>query len=420
MIKNQQYYIATLFLFISLAIAQDHKLSFSIQKNPMDTNYWWLENNNFGTEPSDIDFQAHWKLKTLKTEYMVTIIGQDTSEKFYVNESFIKYNFSEHTFLRLGKYYRDFSTYLNDDISSGSMLISHNARAMPKIGIVTSKRIKKVTFDGGIAHGVFDKIDVYTETPLLHEKFIYINWQKNDIHHFSIGFIHEAMWGAATSEEQEWPLEKSSNLWKDFLKILIAADGPLNDDPPPANSIGNHLGTWDFSYQKKYNNKILKLYYQHFFEDTSSLRFANQTDGLWGVELTNYIPSSTILLEYIDISNANKDALYQNDYYYSNYQYVEGWKYKDNIIGNPFINTDGSNAGFQKHMKAIHIGTKGKIGLSHYEIKALRKINTHDSFKYKILIGRKFNNLDLNMFVVNNGNNHGVGMKIAYVFSNKK
>jgi len=95
MIKNRKYHIAILLLFFNLVIAQNHKLGVSIQKNPTDTNYWWLENNNFGIEPSDIDFQVHWQLKTLKTESMITIIGQDTSEKFYVNESFIKYNFSE-------------------------------------------------------------------------------------------------------------------------------------------------------------------------------------------------------------------------------------------------------------------------------------------------------------------------------------
>ena len=415
MIKNRKYYIVILLLFFNLVIAQNHKLGVSIQKNPTDTNYWWLENNNFGIEPNDIDFQVHWQLKTLKTESMITIIGQDTSEKFYVNESFIKYNFSEHTFLRLGKYYKDFSVYLNDDISSGSMLISHNARAMPKIGVVTSKRIKKVTFDAGMAHGVFDKIDVYTETPLLHEKFIYINWQKNDVHHFSIGFVHEAMWGGATSENQEWPLRKSSNLWKDFLKIFISADGPY-EGGSHANALGNHLGIWDFSYQKQHADQILKLYYQHIFEDTSSLRFANKTDGLWGIELANYIPNSTILLEYVDTSNSRIDPPYQLDYYYSNYQYIAGWTYKGNIIGNPFINDDGSEQGFDEG-KFVHIGAQGKIGLYRYQMKVSRKINTHDLIKYKALIGMPIkNHFNINLFMANNENTNGLGLELYYTF----
>jgi len=415
MMKNQKYYIAILFLFINLAIAQDHKLSLSIQKNPTNTNYWWLEKNNFGIQPNDINLQTSFELKTLKSEYMVNIIGQKVSNKLYLNESFVKYNFSEKTFLRLGQYYRDFSTYLTDDISSGSMLVSHNARAMPKIGLVSSRDIKKVTFDFGIAHGVFDKIDVYTEIPLLHEKFMYINWKKNDIHHFSIGFVHEAMWGGATSENQEWPLRKSSNLWKDFLKIFISADGPY-EGGPHANALGNHLGIWDFSYQKQYNDQILKLYYQHILEDTSSLRFANKTDGLWGIELTNYIPNSTILLEYIDTSNSRINPPYQADYYYVNYQYISGWTYKGNIIGNPFINDDGTEAGFDER-KVVHIGAQGKIGLYDYQMKLSRKINANDFIKYKALIGRPIKrNFTLNLFLINSENTNSVGLNISYVF----
>ena len=225
MIKNLKYCTTVMMLLMSLSMAQDYKLILNIQNNPSDTGYWWLEKNNFGIQPNDINLQTSFELKTLKSEYVINIIGQKGSDKLYLNESFVKYNFSEKTFLRLGQYYRDFSTYLNDDISSGSMLVSHNARAMPKIGLVSSKQIKKATFDFGIAHGVFDKGGVYTKNPLLHEKFIYMNI-KNNIHHLSIGFVHEAMWGGATSESQEWSISRSSNLFKDFLKIFISADGP--------------------------------------------------------------------------------------------------------------------------------------------------------------------------------------------------
>jgi hypothetical protein len=415
MIKNLKYYITVLMLLISLSIAQDHKLILSIQNNPTDTGYWWLEKNNFGIQPNGITMQTSFELKTLKSEYIVNIIGEKVSNKLYLNESFVKYNFSEKTFLRLGQYYRDFSTYLTDDISSGSILVSHNARAMPKIGLVSSRLIKKVSFDFGIAHGVFDKIDVYTKAPLLHEKFLYINWQKNDIHHFSIGFVHEVMWGGATSENQGSPLRKSSNLWKDFLKIFISADGPY-EGGAHANALGNHLGVWDFSYQKEYNNQILKLYYQHIFEDTSGLRFANKTDGLWGIELTNYIPNSTILLEYVDTSNSRIDPPYQLDYYYSNYQYISGWTYRGNIIGNPFINDDGSEAGFNER-KVVHIGAQGKIGLYDYQMKLSRKINANDFIKYKAIIGRPIKrNFSLNLFLINSKDTNSLGLDISYIF----
>ena len=64
----------------------------------------------------------------------------------------MKYDISESIFLRTGKYYRDFSNYLNDNLSSGSMLISNNARAIPKVGIVGSQNINtNLMIDFGIS-----------------------------------------------------------------------------------------------------------------------------------------------------------------------------------------------------------------------------------------------------------------------------
>ena len=401
-------------LLSSLSIAQDYKLMLKIQNNHTDSGYWWLEKNNFGIKSNGLTLQTSFELKKIKSEYLVNIIGEEASNKLYINESFIKYNFSDKTFLRAGQYYRDFSTYLSDDISSGSLLVSHNAKAMPKIGMVSSKQFKKVTFDFGIAHGVFDK-GIYSQTPLLHEKFLYINWQKDGVHHFSIGFVHEAMWGGATDENQKWPLRKSSNLWKDFLKIFISADGPF-EGGSHANALGNHLGIWDFSYQKKHDDQTLKLYYQHIFEDTSSLRFSNKTDGLWGIELTNYIPNSTILFEYIDTSNSRINPPYQLDYYYSNYQYISGWTYKGNIIGNPFINDDGTEAGFDER-QVIHMGAKGKIGLYDYQMKLSRKVNVNDFMKYKAIIGRPIKkNISLNLFLINRKDASSLGFDVYYTF----
>ena len=40
---------------------------------------------------------------------------------------------------------------------------------------------------------------------------------------------------------------------------------------------------WDFFYEKKFQSNKLKIYHQHFFEDTSGLRFHNRYDGLWGL-----------------------------------------------------------------------------------------------------------------------------------------
>ena len=427
-IDYKKYYLTSLVLLFSFSIilAQEQKSTLKVYFNPIDYDYWWLQKNNYGKSIISKEIEYEWYLKKSKTTYKINLSNAyKENEKPDFGESFIKHNFSEKTFLRVGKYYRDFSQYLNDNLSSGSMLISKNTQAMPKIGLVTSQNIIKknqgITFNFGIAHGAFSKDNYYTKAPFLHEKFIYIHVEK-DNYQISFGFVHEAMWGGATSGEEEWPLKKSSNLWKDFLKILIAGDGPLNDDPPPANSIGNHLGIWDFSYQKKYNNQILKLYYQHFFEDTSSLRFRNEIDGLWGAELTNYIPNTTILLEYLDTTNSFLDPPYQSDIYYGNYQYRLGWKYGNNIIGNPFVNTSWdpiNNSGDVEFTKLFHIGISGEISSNYYELKASKKINMNDTIRYKIKIGKIVKDkFDFNIFIVNNEETNGLGISISYFAKN--
>jgi hypothetical protein len=395
-------------LFIANALfSQEKNFSLKIQSNPTDFDYWWLKNNNFGIDYDDFHFQGAWKLKTNKTTYSINIIGQDDQKKIYFHESFIKYDFSKKTFLRLGKYYKDFSRYMNDELSSGHMLISNNAQPMPKIGLVTSKKFEKfdnLTFDAGIAHGVFAKDDYYIERPLLHEKFFYIHIDKID-YKVSIGLVHEATWGGSTPE-----LGKLPSTFKDFLKVIISADGPLVEGEGHANALGNHIGIWDFSYEKNNNNRILKLYYQHYFEDTSSLRFRNSIDGLWGMELKNYVPDTTILFEYLDTSNAWQDPPYQQDYYYWNYQYKLGWSYKDNIIGNPFIHPFRLG-------KVMHLGVNGKFFSNYYKLKAARIINTTDYIKYKIVIGKKINDrFDINMYLVNSEYNKSSGLGFSTTF----
>ena len=102
------------------------------------------------------------------------------------------------------------------------MLISHNAEPMPKIGFVTSqkiKRLKKVDFKFGISHAVFDKNSSYTKSPLLHEKFIYMNIKNND-YRIGFGLVHEAMWAGATEELGNLP-----DSFKDFIKVFFSEDG---------------------------------------------------------------------------------------------------------------------------------------------------------------------------------------------------
>jgi|TARA_B110000438_G_scaffold173779_1_gene166058 hypothetical protein len=399
----------TILFFTNFSIAQEKIIKFNIKKNPTSYNYWWLEKNNFGKNPSIFDLETIFEFKKGKSNFVINIFSKNENNKIeniYFNESFIKYNFSKSIFLRIGRYYKDFSPYLNDQLSSGSMLISQNAQAMPKVGLVTSHTIKKnknFSFDFGIAHSSFDKNNQYNKAPLLHEKFIYLNYS-NKNQKLGLGLVHEAVWSGETESRGRQP-----SSFRDFLKVFIAADGPYIEDNPHANALGNHLGIWDFYYLKSYNEKKIKFYYQHFFEDTSGLRFANKFDGLWGLELKNFLKNNTILVEYLDTTNQNTDPPYVSESYYKHGNYSAGWSYKDYTLGNPFM--DHSN---QEETAMIHLGLSGTIVSSNYRVLVSKRINFGDSIKYKVILSKKINpKVEATFFIVNSeSNNGGIGLSI--------
>jgi len=416
------YTFIVILLYSTTIFSQDKNTSFKIVSNPTGYEYWFLKNNNFGIMPSSLYLESSWNLITENITYSLNIIGPMKSEKktnIFFKESFIKYNFSKETFIRVGKYYRDFSNYLNDGLSSGSMLISNNAEPMPKIGLVSAKNIlnKNIGFNFGIAHSVFDNSIHYIEPPYLHEKFIYINIRRDDAE-LGFGFVHEAMWGGQTME-----LGKQPSKIKDFWKVFISADGKKKSIDRHANALGNHLGIWDFYYQKTIDDKKLKLYYQHFFEDTSSLRFANKWDGLWGIEITNYIPYTNILFEYIDTSNCclSNGSTYQYDFYYWNYEYTSGWKYKNYILGNPFVNDTAvwdqeTDSGMELD-KILYFGLEGSITKIFYKIILAKELKRGEKEYYKIEFGRNIKDRNnINIFLVNDGKNLGTGLSYTLSF----
>jgi hypothetical protein len=262
-INIPKYRILLLITLVTTLYSQDiNNNKFGLVLTPDISNQWWSQYNNYGQDPSEIYFNYKARYKHKNANIGVKVFA--SKDKIYIGESYVKSELFSNTYLKVGKYYKDFSSYLNETLSSGSLLISNNAEPMPKIGLLSSYKFKKsqnFDFNFGISHGLFSKSTIYKTAPMLHEKFVYLNYSKNK-NDFSIGFVHEAIWGGSTESYGDFP-----HSFKDFFKVFISADGPLLDGEPHANALGNHLGIWDFYYKKTINNKELKFYYQHFFED---------------------------------------------------------------------------------------------------------------------------------------------------------
>ena len=179
-IKN--YYIGlSVILFTSLC-SQDFESKYNLEFNPNFSNQWWSHYNNYGQEPSKINFSYNAQYQKNKTNYYFLVLA--SKDRVDISESFIKSQLFDSTYLKAGKYYRDFSIYLNDELSSGSILISKNAKPMPKIGLLSSYKLKKnenIDFNFGISHGLFKKNEIYNKAPMLHEKFIYLNYSNSNL-----------------------------------------------------------------------------------------------------------------------------------------------------------------------------------------------------------------------------------------------
>ena len=387
-------------LFFSILLPEEHK-KISIHIYDYNDPEWWSNYNNNGLNFNQSNISLSYK--NIFDNYELLINAHASNEKTILAESYISFSLQKLYKMKFGRYYRDFSTYLNDELSSGSMLIGKNALPIPKIGLLGEYQIKKnnkFKFTYGLAHSILDKNDVYNESPFIHEKFLYLIKNDNN-YEYGFGFVHEAMWGGSTYLNGKFP-----SSFNDYWKVFISADGERLEGQPHSNALGNHLGIWDFYYSKKNKSNIFKFYYQHFFEDTSGLRFQNRFDGLWGFEYNNLSSKLNYVLEYIDTSNQDRDPPYVNENYYNHSEYKLGWSYKDYVIGNPFINNIPS--------KIIHSGiTMDAINNYKFKILLSKRIDINDKLKYSFSVGKVFQNFTTLIFI-NGSKSKNVGLRIDY------
>jgi len=401
-VKNK---VLILFFSISFLVSQENTSRSIIGNIPFDSsiNFWSIYNNE---GYNLFDEKLSYKNDLFGKSVTLNVHLNNFKNTLYLEESYLLFRINDDLSLRLGRYYRDFSKYLDDDLSSGSLLISRNARPMPKIGLLGNYNIKKrknISFNYGISHANFKKTSIYNKAPFLHEKFVYLNINREN-NQYGIGFVHEAMWGGSSTIYGDFP-----NSFKDFLKVLISADGQKSETDSHANALGNHIGIWDFYYIKNINKNELTFYYQHIFEDTSGLRFANRFDGLWGFKYNNN-QSLNFNIEYLITTNQDIDPPYVNESYYNHYQYLDGWSYNNLAIGNPFINFTNVNPS-----KVVHLGINKKLNSQNFNLLLSRDITESDKMKYRIKYGSKINNIFFEFYLTGEKSIDS-GILISYKF----
>lgn len=252
---------------------------------------------------------------------------------------------------------REIMGLVDTTLSSGSYIWSGNALPMPKIQVSIPNYTSiighgLISVKGAYVHGWFNNDRPITKHVKLHQKSFYARLGKDNwkIRMYA-GFNHNVQWGG---ESPFYSIDgKLPDGFKNYLFAVTGKRGAIRNSPQTsdfdANRVGNHLGTIDIGMDIKFINADLFLYRQNIYEDGSLFYLNNITDGMNGISIKfkNSQFIKKIGFEYLNTTsqggnvfaflNGEPNELRGTDNYFNNSQFADGWTYKKNIIGTPFI-----------------------------------------------------------------------------------
>ncbi len=300
------------------------------------------------------------------------------------------------------------SYLLNDELSSGDVVESANARPLPqaRIGFINYQNIPFtkgwVQIEGCYAIGKYMDSrwlrDFNSGDDSRYQSGVWYNYKRVSLRTkpgkpFSVTLsIQAAMQfggstyyytkGKVTSEIKEKITART------ILQTLIPISGGSSTIGNNVYYNGNHYGSIDIMLRYRFRNgDQLRGYLQNLFEDGSGMAKLNGFDGLWGLEYIKADQSKGWLtgavVEYFDFRNqsgpihwapndytgtTSKDKLPKpatgKDNYYNNFQY-QGAQYYGLSMGSPMFkspiyNLNGSQRFTDNRFNGFHIGIKGR------------------------------------------------------------
>ena len=255
----------------------------------------------------------------------------------------------------------------DEELSSGSLLISNNAHPIPRISIGIDRWTAfpglygYVEFKGGITHGWLNDNNEYVKRTLLHHKYLGGRIGGKLPVNISYEFHHAAQWGGNSAKYGDL-----GNGLKAFWNVLWGKGGGTTSNET-LNAQGNHLFSQILCVTAKGKGWHVNAYWQNINED-GPIRLIGMTmnakDGLWGVSMEQsiwpFISGATFeVLQTTDQGGPWHDrdgmAFGGADGYYGNSIYRQGWTYFGRTIGTPLISQTNNR------VWAYHGGVKGDI-----------------------------------------------------------
>lgn len=294
-------------------------------------------------------------------------------------------------------------------LTSGSYSWSGNALPIPKIQIgipvFTSVPLTKgvVSVMGAFVHGWFDVPGRLSQGNLLHQLYAFGRLGKPTwpvrLHG---GFTHQAVWAGYTDPKLigdfafYTTVDGTMPSGLKYFPYVVTGKRPKfanynQFSSFDENRIGNHLGSIEFAADATISRVNVFAYRQFVYDDGSLFYGTNLADGLYGLRLKNLRPVRNRLfhlrqltLEHLytvsqggDFFVLEEDKKRGRDDYFNNGQFIDGWTYRGQTIGTPFITAQGeaqrqwpARVGVVNNRVSLwHLGLNG-ILLGKYELTA--------------------------------------------------
>ncbi len=250
--------------------------------------------------------------------------------------------------------------------SNENILLSLNARPLPGVEIGTIAPIflsENLGFEASWAEYVLEK-ERHVPYARVHHKSLHLVFEPIDNWKIRAGIQHFAQWGGNSSDKGKQP----SGL-TDYIRIVSGREGGEEaSQGDMANSLGNHLGSWEFEIKKEYRSNSLAFIFNNIFEDGSGSRFANFPDGKYAVyferENDFHLINAAIYEFYYTKDQSHDVNRWGADNYFNHLMtYNSGWSFHEKVIGAPFFLYDRQQDRIiNNKFTAHHLGITGDIG----------------------------------------------------------
>jgi hypothetical protein len=187
---------------------------------------------------------------------------------------------------------------------------------------------------------------------------------------------------------------KNPQGWTDYWYVISGKRIPFYGYVDPSkydaidrgNRVGNHLGSLDAALEIRLKKVNFVIYRSFFFDDGSLFYKANVSDGLNGLSVKIKNSSSQLRLtgitaEFLSTVSQGGDQFTLDggprgrDNYFNHIQY-EGWVYKDNIIGTPFITSKEQTRKELSKPSVFYISNNNRVKLFHLGLSAANEKTT--------------------------------------------